>query len=225
MVCNYKKNIVNYIYIYLHLIIFGISRKGQKYPSPAKALKRSWLQRVKDASMHFAARALPRLARPHRCIAHNPRTAVHGCSRVIMQVLLLVASARPWPQTDVECWLSPVLTPSALAFRRDPCTRLVATLHRWTAESIISHWMWFPTYMTKRDYRFILSLDRASLSRYVLINLSSVSTTYRSALWSFITTFYFAFKIKHYFFIICVKYYFVTFYLVTIIILNLLQSL
>lgn len=147
----------------MHTCAFKYTWHLQRRAKASKScedLKWPWLQRVKDASLHFVARmALPLLARLHRCIAHRPRTAVHGCSRVIMQVLLPVASARPRPQTDVECWLSSVLTPSALASRCDLCTRLVATLHRWTAESIISHWMWFPTYITtkRRNYRSVPS--------------------------------------------------------------------
>lgn len=114
---NYKRNLINFMYTYIVCtkILLNTFGKERRYSSLVRRLSNGPDSNVKDALMYFVAWvALPRLAWPHRCIAHSSRTAVHGCSRVIMQVLPVV---RPRPQTDVECWLSLVLTPSALASR------------------------------------------------------------------------------------------------------------
>lgn len=78
--------------------------------------KRPWHRRVKDASVHFrsvgvcAARVGLATIGPTApvCIARTepaPRAAVHGCSRVIMQVRLAVACARRdrRPTLSVDC--------------------------------------------------------------------------------------------------------------------------
>lgn len=138
--------------VHVHSNVLDTSRKGRRYRNAAKALKRPWLQRVKDASMHFAAQiALSRLARPHTGApsrtARAPQctAAIESLCRYYCLSLQLARDRRPTLSVDCRrCWLPVHLHP-----RRDLCTRLVAPLHRWTAESIISHWMWFPAVYDK----------------------------------------------------------------------------
>lgn len=118
------------------------------------------LQSLKDASMHLGTRSVQvGLATigpvaPVRCIAQSPRAAVHGCSRVIMQVLPrpVVSGFNPRPQTDVECRLSPVLIPGALASGRTMHAHLISPASPPRAgQPVISHRMYDFRRETKRE--------------------------------------------------------------------------
>lgn len=101
--------------------------RAQDPRKPRKTLRLPIRERCIDASRDEKCASWPchdwsgAAAALVRCIAQSPRTAVHGCSRVIMQVLPrpVTFSFNPRPQTDVECRLSPVLTPGALASGHD----------------------------------------------------------------------------------------------------------
>jgi hypothetical protein len=92
-------------------------------------------RRVRDASVHLAARiqpALPRLVRPHRADLRAPQ-----CTAAVDSLCRYCRSSGP--RTGVrcrQCWLRQLHLPDA-----DPRCR---TRCRPTIESIMSHSMWFP---------------------------------------------------------------------------------
>lgn len=96
--------------------------KKRRYRNVVKGLKWPWLQRVKDASMHFAAWvALPRLARPHTGASRTARApqctaAVESLCRYYCLSLQLARDRRPTLSVDCRrCWLLVHLHPDAIS--------------------------------------------------------------------------------------------------------------